>query len=139
MQETQVPSLGWEDLLEKEMTTHSNILAWRIPWTEEPDGLKQQDDFMRKGGRDSGGLEREKCIKYFRLGTGKETRKKKKMPGSIKNPLTLGKVNIKRNQPLIHIQLQGYRPIVGREKALLRFVIYPSKYEKNYQLLTNLA
>ena len=36
------------------------------------------------------------------------------MPGSIKNPLTLGKVNIKRNQPLIHIQLQEYRPIVGR-------------------------
>ena len=36
MQETQAQSLGWEDLLEKEMATHSNILAWRIPWTEEP-------------------------------------------------------------------------------------------------------
>ena len=35
MWETQVQSLGWEDLLEKEMATHSNILAWRIPWTEE--------------------------------------------------------------------------------------------------------
>ena len=34
--ETQVQSLGWEDPLEKEMATHSNILAWRIPWTEEP-------------------------------------------------------------------------------------------------------
>ena len=34
-QETQVPSLGWEDPLEEEMETHSNILAWRIPWTEE--------------------------------------------------------------------------------------------------------
>ena len=33
--ETQVPSLGWEDPLEKEMATHSSILAWRIPWTEE--------------------------------------------------------------------------------------------------------
>ena len=33
MQETQVQSLGWEDLLEKEMTTHSSILAWKIPWT----------------------------------------------------------------------------------------------------------
>ena len=32
----QVRSLGWEDPLEKEMATHSNILAWRIPWTEEP-------------------------------------------------------------------------------------------------------
>ena len=34
MQETQVQSLGWEDPLEKEMATHSSILAWRIPWTE---------------------------------------------------------------------------------------------------------
>ena len=40
MQETQVWSLGWEDPLEKEMATHSNILAWRIPWTEEPGGLQ---------------------------------------------------------------------------------------------------
>ena len=38
MQETQVRSLHWEDPLEKEMATHSNILAWRIPWTEEPGG-----------------------------------------------------------------------------------------------------
>ena len=37
-QETQVLSLGWEDPLEKGMTTHSNILAWRILWTEEPGG-----------------------------------------------------------------------------------------------------
>ena len=36
MQETQVQSLGGEDLLEKKMTTHSSILAWKIPWTEEP-------------------------------------------------------------------------------------------------------
>ena len=36
MQETWVQSLGWEDLLEKEMATHSSILAWKIPWTEEP-------------------------------------------------------------------------------------------------------
>ena len=36
MQETQVQPLGGEDLLEKEMTTHSSILAWKIPWTEEP-------------------------------------------------------------------------------------------------------
>ena len=34
-QETQVQSLGWEDLLEKEMATHSSILAWKIPWMEE--------------------------------------------------------------------------------------------------------
>ena len=35
-QETRVQSRGWEDLLEKEMVTHSSILVWKIPWTEEP-------------------------------------------------------------------------------------------------------
>ena len=40
MQETWVRFLGWEDTLEKEMATHSSILAWRIPWTEEPGGLQ---------------------------------------------------------------------------------------------------
>ena len=39
VQETQVQSLGWEDLLEKEMATHSSIFAWRIPWKVEPGGL----------------------------------------------------------------------------------------------------
>ena len=38
-QETCVRSLDWEDPLEKEMATHTGILAWEIPWTEEPDGL----------------------------------------------------------------------------------------------------
>ena len=40
MQEMEVQSLGWEDTLEKEMATHSSILVWEIPWTEEPDGLQ---------------------------------------------------------------------------------------------------
>ena len=40
MRETLVPSLGWEDPLEEEMATHSSILAWRIPWTEEPGWLQ---------------------------------------------------------------------------------------------------
>ena len=46
MPETRVRSLGWEDPLEKEMATHSSILAWRIPWTEEPGrpwGHKESD------------------------------------------------------------------------------------------------
>ena len=43
MQETQVQSLGWEDPLEKEMATHSSILAWRIPWTEKPGGLQSME------------------------------------------------------------------------------------------------
>ena len=38
MGETWVPPLGWEDLLEKEMATHSSTFAWRIPWMEEPGG-----------------------------------------------------------------------------------------------------
>ena len=40
MRETWVQSLGWEDPLEKGMATHSSILSWRIPWTEEPDRLQ---------------------------------------------------------------------------------------------------
>ena len=40
MQETLVQSLGWKDPLEKGMATHSSILAWRIPWTEESGGLQ---------------------------------------------------------------------------------------------------
>ena len=39
MHKTRVGSLGWEDPPEKEMATHSSILAWRTPWTEEPEGL----------------------------------------------------------------------------------------------------
>ena len=40
MQETWIRSLGWKNLLEKGVATHSSILAWRISWTEEPDGLQ---------------------------------------------------------------------------------------------------
>ena len=40
MQETQVQYLGWEDPLEEDMATHFTVLGWRIPWTEEPSGLK---------------------------------------------------------------------------------------------------
>ena len=40
MWETWVQSLGWEDLLEKEMATHSSVLAWKIPWMEEPGRLQ---------------------------------------------------------------------------------------------------
>ena len=40
MWETQVPSLGWEDPLEKEMAIHSKTIAWKIPWIEEPGGLQ---------------------------------------------------------------------------------------------------
>ena len=39
MQETWVQFVGWEDPLEKGMATHSSVLAWKIPWTEEPGGL----------------------------------------------------------------------------------------------------
>ena len=42
VKETQVRSLGREDPLEEEMATHSSILAWKIPWTEEPGGLQSK-------------------------------------------------------------------------------------------------
>ena len=48
MRETQVQSLGWEDLLEKEMATHSTTLALKIPWTEEP-GRLQSTGLQRLG------------------------------------------------------------------------------------------
>ena len=54
MQETRIQSLGPKDPLEKEMATHSSILAWRIPWTEEPSGphsrwgLKESDTKVKK-------------------------------------------------------------------------------------------
>ena len=43
MQETQVPLLGQEDLLEKRMAAHSSILSWRIPWSEEPGALQSME------------------------------------------------------------------------------------------------
>ena len=50
MWEIWVRSLGWEDLPEKEMATHSSILAWRIPWTERPGGLQSMES--QRGGHD---------------------------------------------------------------------------------------
>ena len=43
MRDTWVRTLGWEDPLEKEIATHSSILAWRIPWTEDPDRLQSME------------------------------------------------------------------------------------------------
>ena len=50
VQEAWVRSLGWEDPLEKKMATHSSILAWKISWTEEPDGLQSMGS--QRVGRD---------------------------------------------------------------------------------------
>ena len=50
VQETWIQSLGWEDPLEKEMVTHSSILAWKISWTEEPGGLQSMG--LQKVGHD---------------------------------------------------------------------------------------
>ena len=49
MQETRVQSVGWEDLLEKEMATHSSILAWKIPWMEDPGRLYSPWGLQRVG------------------------------------------------------------------------------------------
>ena len=50
MQKTRVQSLVWEDPLEEEMATHSSILAWKIPWTEELGGLQSMGS--QRGGQD---------------------------------------------------------------------------------------
>ena len=59
MQETQVQALGGEDPLEKGMATHFSILAWRIPWTEEPGGLQsmvsQESDMTQRLKREGEG------------------------------------------------------------------------------------
>ena len=46
VQETRVQSLGWEDPLEEEMATHSSVLAWRIPWMEEPGVLQSMRQYV---------------------------------------------------------------------------------------------
>ena len=61
MLETWVRFLDWEDPLEKEMATHSSILAWRIPWTEEPGGL--QSTGLPRVRHDSSVLEKEKVAR----------------------------------------------------------------------------
>ena len=53
MQERRVQPLGWEGALEKEMATHSSILAWRIPWTEEPGEPQSMGAGFRGGAPDS--------------------------------------------------------------------------------------
>ena len=61
-QETQVRSLSWEDPLEKEMATHSSILAWRIPWTEEPGGLQSMG--LKRVGYDTTERLHSFCVLY---------------------------------------------------------------------------
>ena len=50
VQETWLRSLGWEDPLERGMATHSSILAWKIPWTEEPGGVTQSQTRLKRLG-----------------------------------------------------------------------------------------
>ena len=54
MRETRVQSLGWEGPLEKRKATHSSLLSWRIPWTQEPDGLPSMG--LQSVGHEPGGL-----------------------------------------------------------------------------------
>ena len=62
MWETRVQYLGWEDLLEKGMATHSSILAWRIPWTEKPGGLQSLGS--QRVGHDSETLEQIEILNF---------------------------------------------------------------------------
>ena len=63
---TQVQSLGWECPLEKEMVTHSSILAWEIPWTEEPGGLQSMGSW--RAGHDSAHMHVCICISRLKVG-----------------------------------------------------------------------
>ena len=62
-QETQVQSLGWEDPPEEKMATQSTVLAWRIPWTEEPGGLQSMG--LQRAGRDLGTKQQQYSIVYI--------------------------------------------------------------------------
>ena len=68
MRETWVQYLGWEDPLEKGIATHSSILAWRIPWTEEPGGL-QYTGSQRGGHKESDTTERLSLFQRMKLVT----------------------------------------------------------------------
>ena len=61
VQERQIWFLGWEDSLEEEMATHSNILGWRIPWTEEPEGLCGPSDHKKS---DTTVVTKNACMHY---------------------------------------------------------------------------
>ena len=70
-----VRSLGWEDPLEKEMTTHSSNLAWRIPWTEKPGGLQSMGSGAKSRTRpkqlstEHGNTSWSFCVNFFRFST----------------------------------------------------------------------
>ena len=69
-QEKQVRSLGWEDPLEKETATHSSILVWEIPWTEEPGGLyspwgRKESDTIEQVNSSNNGPEDEFFVAIF--------------------------------------------------------------------------
>ena len=77
VQETWVQSLGREDLLEKEMATHSSILAWRIPWTEEPGGRQSKGSVRPYGDRHHCATEHaytHDCSHFWYLGKNMEGR-----------------------------------------------------------------
>ena len=67
MRETWFQSLGWEDPLEKEMAAHSSILAWEIPWTEEPGGLQSMES--QRVGHDLATEQQQISIKYISCNT----------------------------------------------------------------------
>ena len=71
MRETQVQSLGQEDPLEKEMAAHSNILAWRIPWTEDPGGLQSMGVTKSRTQLSKGGHKKKYSFGECRLRTRK--------------------------------------------------------------------
>ena len=103
MQETQVQSLGWEDPLEKRMATHSSILAWEIPWTEEPSGLQSM------------GLQR--------LGHNLATKLPPASRSSLLNTLSL-KTKKKKTFPL-SILMKFFKEKYSQRKIEIDFILEP--------------
>ena len=110
MQETWVQSLGQEDLLEKEMTTHSSILAWKIPWMEEPGGL------YNSWGRKVSDTNERHSLTHSLPSTGNTDASESK--DSLCSPAPNPSKSLKRLMPFCHLLLgrshgQGFKQTLG--------------------------
>ena len=107
MQETLIPSLGCEDPLEKGMATHSSILAWRIPWTEEPSGLQSMES--QRAGHD--------CVTEREGKEGLVVSKKKKKKSDYFHPEN----NHSIFEQVVHLSSPSIICVLFSEKSKCRF------------------
>ena len=113
MQETWVWSLGWKDPLEEEMATHSSILAWKIPWTEEPGGLQSME--LQRVGHD---LTTEHAHEPLHKG----------FSGSVVGPLLVGSTHFQDAISLLglhcHLYNSHFIPSLSTENQTLQPTTY---------------